>query len=58
LPEAAVSDILLQNVNITAENPFGIFYARNIHFENCKIITHEGENKLASTHAEIFITGK
>jgi len=58
LPEAAVSDILLQNVNITAENPFGIFYARNIHFENCKIITQEGETKLASPHAEIFITGK
>lgn len=58
LPEAAVSNILLQNVNITAENPFGIFFAQNVRLENCKIITQSGQNKLSTTNAQVFIDGK
>jgi polygalacturonase len=58
LPEAPVSDILFKNVIITAENPFGVFFAQNVRFENCKIISREGENKLATTHAQVSINGK
>lgn len=58
LPEALVSDILFQNVNITAENSFGVFFAQNVRFQNCKIVTHEGKNKLETTNAQVFIDGK
>lgn len=55
LPEAAVSNILFQNVNITADNPFGVFFAKNVRFDNCKIMTTEGKNKLSTTNAEVLI---
>ena len=58
LPEAAVSNIILQNVNITADNPFGIFFANNVQLENCKILTREGKNKLAITNATVTVDGK
>lgn len=58
LPEASISNILLKNVMITAENPFGIFFAKNVKLENCKIMTREGINKLAITNAEVLIDGK
>jgi len=58
LPEAAVSGIVLQNVNITADNPFGVFYADNVKLVNCKIITDEGKNKLQLTNAKVTIDGK
>jgi hypothetical protein len=58
LPEAAVSNILLQNVIISAENPFGIFFAQNVRLENCTIITQAGKNKPETTHAQVFIDGK
>jgi polygalacturonase len=53
LPEAPVTNILFQNVNITADRPFGIFFAKNVQFENCDIITSAGKNKLATTHTEM-----
>jgi polygalacturonase len=55
LPEAAVSNILLKNVNITADNPFGVFFAGDVQLTNCKIITPEGVNKLATTNARVII---
>jgi polygalacturonase len=58
LPEAVASNILLQNVNITADNPFGVFFAENVRLVNCKIITKEGENKLLLTNAKVTIDGK
>ena len=58
LPEAMVSNILLQNVIISAEDPFGIFYAQNVRLENCTIITSAGKNKPETTHAQVFIDGK
>jgi polygalacturonase len=58
LPEAAVSGILLQNVNISADLPFGIFFAKNVQLVNCKIITSEGKNKLALTNAQVTLDGK
>ena len=58
LPESAVSNVVLQNVNITADNPFGIFFANNVQLVNCKIITQEGKNKLSLTNTKVTIDGK
>jgi len=57
LPEAAVSNVLLQNVNITADNPFGVFFADSVKLVNCKILTKEFENKLVITNASVTIDG-
>ena len=53
LPEAPVSNVLLRNVTITADKPFGIFNARGVRLKNCKITTPEGVNKLATTNAQM-----
>lgn len=55
LPEAPASNILLRNVNITADKPFGIFAARNVRLENCKITTREGVNKIATGDADVRV---
>lgn len=55
LPEAPVSNVLLRNVNITADRPFGIFNAKGVQFENCKITTPAGVNKLATANAQVEI---
>jgi polygalacturonase len=58
LPEAEVSNVLLKNVNIVADYPFGIFFANNVQLVNCKITTKDGENKVALTNAKVTIDGK
>ena len=58
LPEAAVSNVLLQNVNIKADNLFGIFFTQNIRIENCNIVTGEGRNKFAITNVQGTVDGK
>jgi polygalacturonase len=58
LPEAVTSNIHLQNVNIIADNPFGIFFADNVQLVNCRIRTNEGDNKLVLANAKVTIDGK
>ncbi|MFP5042887.1 glycoside hydrolase family 28 protein [Parasediminibacterium sp. JCM 36343] len=58
LPEALATNIIFKNVNISASTAFGIFFAKNVRFENCKISTIEGLNKLDMTNAEVSIDGK
>ncbi|HEY4150053.1 MAG TPA: glycosyl hydrolase family 28 protein [Chitinophagaceae bacterium] len=58
LPEAPASGIVLKNVSITADNPFGVFFAENVRLENCIIKTDGGNNKLELTHTRAFIDGK
>lgn len=53
LPEACVTNVLLQNITITADKPFGIFYAQGVRVVDCKITTPEGVNKFDATHARI-----
>ena len=53
LPEACVTNVPLQNVTITADKPFGIFYAQGVRVVDCKITTPEGVNKFDTTHARI-----
>jgi len=55
LPEMAVTNILLQKVNITADKPFGIYEAQNVRLVDSKIITPDGVNKLSCTNAQVTI---
>lgn len=55
LPELAVSNVLMQKVYITADKPFGIYYAQNVRLEDCRIVTPEGVNRLSATNAHITI---
>jgi polygalacturonase len=55
LPEAAVTNVVLDHVTITADKPFGIFDAQNVRLVDTRIITPEGVNKLSSTNAQITI---
>jgi polygalacturonase len=53
LPEAPVSRVLLRNVNITADRPFGIYYADGVRLENCTVTTPDGVNQFATHSAQI-----
>ena len=55
LPEMAVTNVLLQQVNITADKPFGIYDAQDVRLVDSKIITPEGTNKLSCTNAQVTI---
>ncbi|HSY20303.1 MAG TPA: glycosyl hydrolase family 28 protein [Candidatus Acidoferrales bacterium] len=56
LPEMAVTNVLLQGVNITADKPFGIYEAQNVRLVDCKIMTPGGVNKLSYTNAQVAVT--
>jgi polygalacturonase len=58
LPEAPVTGLLLQNVEITADKPFGIYNAKDMHIADCKITTPEGLNKLSVANAQVDVGGK
>jgi polygalacturonase len=51
LPEMNVTNVLLQNVSIKADNSFGIFNAQHVRLVNCKITTPAGVEKFSSTNA-------
>jgi len=55
LPEMEVSNVVLQNVSITANRPFGIFDAQNIRLINTKITTPAGIDPLSVTNSQIDI---
>ncbi len=55
LPEMEVSNVLLQNVRITADKPFGIYDAQNVKLANCIITTPDGVNNLSLTNAQVTI---
>ena len=55
LPEMSVTNVLLQNVSIKADKPFGIFNAQNVRLENCRLTTPDGLNKISSTNAAVAI---
>jgi polygalacturonase len=58
LPEAAVTNVLLQRVNITADHPFGIYSARGVQVVDSKIVTPEGVNLLSCTNADVKIMSR
>jgi polygalacturonase len=56
LPEMAITNVLLQKVNITADKPFGVYEAQGVKLLDCKITTPEGLNKLSCTNAKVIIS--
>jgi hypothetical protein len=56
LPEMSVTNVLLERVNITSDKPFGIYDAQGVRLVDCRIITRNGVNKIASANAQITIT--
>jgi polygalacturonase len=58
LPEAPASNVVLQQVNITADKPFGIYNAQGVRLVNCRITTPDGVNKLSCTNAEVTISSQ
>ena len=56
LPEAPASNIVLENVNIRADKPFGIYNAQGVKLTNCHIVTPDGENKFSTANAQVTIS--
>ena len=50
-----VSNVLLQQVNITADKPFGIYEAQNVRIIDSHITTPAGVNQFTMTNAEVTI---
>jgi polygalacturonase len=57
LPERPVENVLLQKVNINADRPFGVYFAKGVRVVDCQITTPEGTNRFATTNAEVTIDG-
>jgi polygalacturonase len=55
LPEMAVSNMVLQQVHITADRPFGIYNAQNVRVIESMIITPEGTNQFSVTNAVVTV---
>ena len=55
LPEAPATNILLQNVAIQADLPFGIYNGENVRFDHCTITTPEGVNKFSTDNAPVTL---
>lgn len=58
LPEAPVTNVLLERVDIRADKPFGIYDAHGVRLVNCRITTPVGVNKLSSTNAQVTISSR
>ncbi|HEU5397535.1 MAG TPA: glycosyl hydrolase family 28 protein [Verrucomicrobiae bacterium] len=56
LPEMNVSNVLLQNINIRADKPFGIYDAQGVRFVGGKIITPPGVPPFQTTNAQVTIS--
>jgi polygalacturonase len=56
LPEMAVTNVLLQQVSITADRPLGIYYAQGVRLVDSKITTPDGVNQLSCTNADVIIS--
>jgi len=55
LPEMNVTNVLLQQVSIKADLPFGIFSAQGVRVVDSKIITPAGIDPFATTNAQITV---
>ena len=56
LPEAPVGHLVMENVMIKADLPFGLFNVRQADLRNVKIVTPAGENKIAETSSKVTIS--
>ena len=58
LPELNATNVLLEKINIKADRPFGVFNAQNVRLVDCQIVTPAGVNQIASTNAQIAVSGR
>jgi polygalacturonase len=56
LPEMNVTNVLLQNVNINADLPFGIFNAQEVQLLDSRISVPPGMSGLVTTNAHVSFT--
>ena len=56
LPEMPISNVTLENVEITADKPFGIYFVKNARILNSRIRTPEGVNQIVQTNSTITMT--
>jgi polygalacturonase len=56
LPEAPVTNLLLENVQITADRPLGIYNAKGVRIERCMILTPAGQQALSTGNAQVETT--
>jgi polygalacturonase len=56
LPEAPVTNVVLENVQISADLPFGIFNATQVQVKECRFETPDGVNKIVTQNAEVTLT--
>ena len=56
LPEAPATDIVLQNLSITADKPFGIYGAKGVKVEGCKIATPVGGGGISTDGEGVEVT--
>lgn len=56
LPEMEITNVLLQQVHIHADKPFGIYYAQNVRLIDSRIAISDGGSRLFSTNSEATIT--
>jgi len=56
LPEAPVTNVVLENVQISADLPFGIFNAKQVQVKECRFETPDGVNKIVTQNAEVTLT--
>ena len=52
LPEAPVTGVVLDNVSITADKPFGIFNAKDVQIKDCHILTPDGKQNLTTKNVQ------
>lgn len=55
LPEMNITNVLLQNVIITADKPLGIFNVQNVRLVGSKILTPDALDKIIFTNAQVEI---
>lgn len=55
LPESPIVNVQIQNVNITADKPFGIYNVKGVQLDNIRIVTPDGVNKLSTANVQ-FVT--
>ena len=55
LPEAPASDIVLKNVSITADKPFGIYNAEGVKLENCRFLAPSESKGLSLGNAKVSV---
>lgn len=59
LPEMPAENILFENVNITADYPFGVYFAKDVRFENCRFNSKDGNNLIWITNTNnVVMNGK